>query len=231
MAEPTSPKSGGGCLSKLLFLILLAAAAGFGVAAFYITQPQDLSDLGGYGPTTRKLPERDMRAVLKNSIERGYRLNLSEAEINQWLERTLAVKQTGALAEDISLDRILVRLEEGRAEVIMVRTVFGKPFTVSMFLQVERMEGPQGIYTEIRPHGGPFHPDFPNPPKGGRFGQLVVPQGFLLLVMPAYQKLAGLFPQEIELAFREMSRIRIEKDQLVLDPREPMGNESVPQTF
>ncbi len=231
MADPTSPLPGGGCLSKLLFLILLAAAAGFGVAVFHISQPQDLSDLGGYGPSARKLPERDMRAVLKSSIERSYRLNLSEAEINQWLQRTLAVKQTGLFAENISLDRVLVRLEKDRAEVIMLRTVFGKPFTVSMYLQVERMESAQGNYTEIRPQGGPFHPDLPNPPRGGRFGQLVVPQGFLLLVMPAYKKLAALFPQEIELAFREMSRIRIEKDQLVLDPREPLGNESMPRTF
>ena len=39
-------------------------------------------------------------------------------------------------------------------------------------------------------------------------GQLVVPQGFLLLVMPAYQKIPGLFPAEINLAFEEMARIK-----------------------
>lgn len=229
MAEPTSSKSGGGCFSKLLFLILLLAAGGFATAVYFVSRPQDLSDLST--ATAKPLPQRDMKAVLKNAIDRGYAVTLSEAEINQWLARTLTVKQGGLLAEKTTLDRVWVRFQEGRAEVIMARTVMGHPFTVSMFLQVERMEGPQGTYTEVRPHGGPFHPDVPNPPQGGRFGQLVVPQGFLLLVMPAYQKLAALFPEEIELAFKEMSRIRIEEGRMILDPREPLGHQGMPGTF
>ena len=169
--------------------------------------------------------------MLKSAIDRGYAVTLSEAEINQWLGRTLAVKQGGPLGDKVTLNRVWVRLEEGRAEVIMSRTAWGKPFTVSMFLQVERMEDVQGTYTEVRPHGGTFHPDFPKLLKGGRFGQMVVPQGFLILVMPAYEKLAGLFPEEIELAFKEMSRIRIEKGQITLDPREPTGHQGMPSTF
>jgi hypothetical protein len=62
-------------------------------------------------------------------------------------------------------------------------------------------------------------------------GNLVVPQGFLILVMPAYEKLAALFSEEIDLAFREMSRIKIEKNQLVLDPRDPADSGMIPQTF
>jgi hypothetical protein len=100
-----------------------------------------------------------------------------------------------------------------------------------MYLQVARMAGPKGTSTEIQMHGGPYHEDFPNPPRGGRFGKLVVPQGFLLLVMPAYEKLAAAFPEEIGLAFREMARITIENDRLVLDPREPMGQQGMPKVF
>jgi hypothetical protein len=51
----------------------------------------------------------------------------------------------------------------------------------------------------------------------------VVPQGFLMLVVPAYEQLAGIYQEEIHLAFEEMSRIRIEPNRLVLDPR-PDGN-------
>jgi hypothetical protein len=100
-----------------------------------------------------------------------------------------------------------------------------------MYLQVARVEGGKGRITEIERHGGPYHKDFPNPPRGGRFGKLVVPQGFLLLVMPAYEKLAAAFPEEIELAFRDMARITIENDRLVLDPREPMGQQGMPKVF
>ena len=58
-----------------------------------------------------------------------------------------------------------------------------------------------------------------------------LPWQFLRLVMPAYEKLAAQFPEEIELALRSMSRIRMEKGSLVLDPREPLGEQGMPQTF
>jgi hypothetical protein len=231
MAEPSTHRSGGGCFSKLLMLILLAAAGGLAAAVFYATQPQDLTDIGGYGPNAKPLPERDMKVVLRNAIDRGYAVTLSEAEVNQWLGRTLATKQGGVLASQISLDRVWVRFEDSRAEVIMERRFMGKPFTVSMFLQVTRMENLKGTTTEVELHGGPYHPDFPNPPRGGRFGKLTIPQGFLLLVTPAYKNLAAVFPDEIRMAFSEMSRIKIEKGNIILDPREPLGVGSVPTTF
>jgi hypothetical protein len=168
---------------------------------------------------------------LKNAIDRGFPVTLQQAEINQWLARTLVTTQGGLLAEKVTFDRVWVRLEEGIAEVIMERQFLGKPFTVSMYLQIERLESPQGVFTEIHPHGGPYHPDFPHPPKGGRFGKLVVPQGFIHLVLPAFQKLAEQFPDEIELGLREMSRITLEDGRIVLDPREPLGQQGMPQTF
>ncbi|RYD17799.1 MAG: hypothetical protein EOP88_24810 [Verrucomicrobiaceae bacterium] len=229
MADPTSPKSGGGCFSKLLFLVLLIAAGCFATAIFFISRPQDYSDV--VAATAKTLPQRELKTVLKSAIDRGYAVTLSEAEINQWLGRTLVAKQGGPFSDKVTLNRVWVRLEKDQAEVIMSRTVMGKPFTISMFLQVERMEDTEGSYTEVRPQGGTFHPDFPRLLKGGRFGQLVIPQGFLILVMPAYEKLAALFPEEIELAFKEMSRIRIEEGQITLDPREPTGHQGMPSTF
>jgi hypothetical protein len=100
-----------------------------------------------------------------------------------------------------------------------------------MYVQIEKMEDARGKVLDIRPQGGPYHPDLPHPPKGGRFGQLVVPQGFLHLVLPAYLKLAGAFPEEIELAFSRMSRADIKKGRLVLDPREALGDQGMPMTF
>jgi hypothetical protein len=230
MADPAQRKSGGGCFSKLVFLIMMFGAAGLGWALFLISLPQDLSDLtkgAGAAPAGR-----EMKVVLKNAIDRGYPVTLTEAEINNWLGRTLTMKQAGLLESKASLDRVWVRLEDGVAEVIMARKFMGKPFTFSMFLQVEQLQGPKGVNTEVKLHGGPFHPDVPNPPRGGRFGQLVVPQGFLLLVMPAYQKLTALFPEEINLGFEEMSRIKIEKGRLVLDPRAASSIDSLmPETF
>ena len=231
MADKPQPKSGGGCLGKLLFLILLVAACGLGAAGYFIALPQDLSDVGGYGPNAQAPAGRDMAAVLKNSIDRGYPVTLTEIEINQWLGRTLVAKQGGLLADQVKFDRVWVRLLDGVAEIVMVRSVMGQPFTVSMFVKIEQTQGLKGVGTEVQLHGGPFLESLPRPQRGGRFGQLVVPQGFLLLVLPSYQKLAELFAGEIHLV-EEMARIRIEKNRLVLDPREPSGDAAgLPQTF
>ena len=230
MAEPKPTSSLiGGCFSKLLFLILLAATAGLCVAVFFATQAQNLGDLTG--SPVKAGQGRDLKVVLKNAIDRHYPVTLTENEINQWLARTLVTKQGGFLEQKVSFKRVWVRLEEGRAEVVMERSFLGHPFTVSMYLQVQRTEKPKGPVTEILLQGGPYHPDFPNPSQGGRFGKLVIPQGFLLLIMPAYEKLAALFHDEIQLGFREMNRIKFEKGRLLLDPRETTGQQGMPKTF
>jgi hypothetical protein len=229
MSDPNPHSSGGGCLSKLTSLLLFVLICGFGAALYLLSQAQDLSDLKRADPTAPV--GRNLKVVLRNAIDRSYPVTLSEAELNAWLARTLVTKQAGVFHEKASLDRVWVRLEKDVAEVVMERRLWGRPFTVSMYLQIERMEGMDGVGTEIRMHGRPFHEDFPKPPRGGRFGQLVVPQGFLIFVTPAYKRLAAVFTEEIDLAFREMARIRIEDGSLVLDPREPLGDAGMPMTF
>lgn len=232
MADSSKTQSLGQRLLKWLLLILLTNVCGLGVALFFMAQPQDLTDLAGSGPPLKSAPARDLKAVLQNAIDRGYPLTLTESEINQWLGRTLVAKQGGLLAGIVSLERVWVRLQDGRAEVVMVRKIMGQSFTISMFLMVEQSQGPNGTLTEVQLHGGPYLASLPLPPRGGRFGKLVVPQGFLLLVMPAYDNLASLFREELHLAFEEMARIKIERHRLLLDPREPPDNPSgLPEIF
>lgn len=231
MADSSKPKSGGGCLGKLLVLILLVGFAGLAAAMFFVVRPQDLTDIGGYGPAAKTAPVRDLKAVLQSSIDRGHAVTLTESEINHWLKRTLVAKQGGVLAGQMSLERVWVRLEEGHAEIVMERALMGQPFTVSMFLRVEQLQGLKGVETKVHLEGGPYHESLPRPPRGGRFGKLVVPQGFLLLVKPAYEKLAAVFEVEIGV-IEQMSRIKIEKGRLILDPREPSNDPmGLPQTF
>ncbi len=221
----------GGCFSKLLFLVLLGVLGGLVTAVWFAVLPQDLSDLGGHSPADKASPPRDMTVVLRNAIDRDYAITLSEAEINQWLASTLELRQVGVLAKNVTLDHFRVRLEDDRAELILVRTVFGKPFTVSMYFQVEKEQSGREIITTFNPSGGRFLKDYEFPRKGGRLGQLVVPQGFLHLLMPSFTKIAALYQEETELAFTRMQRVRIQEDRLVLDPREPLGEQGMPQTF
>jgi hypothetical protein len=220
MADSSNTGSSGGCLRRLFSCLILIVISGLGAAVFFVAMPQDLSDIGGHGPAPSGESARDLKAVLRASLDRGHTLTLSETEINRWLNRTLKPKQGGPLADNVSMERVCVRLEDGFAEVIMERSVFGKPFTVSMFVKVEQTEGQGGLRTVIHRHGGPYTPNLPKPMRGGRFGRLVVPQGFLVLVVPAYVKLADACREEIRLGFEEMAGMRIESNRLVLDPRQ-----------
>ncbi len=231
MSEAKKRSFLGGCLSKLLVLVLLAVLGGVGAAIWFAVQAQDLSDLGGHGAAMKANPPRDMKVVLQNALDRNFVVTLSEAEINQWIAATLAMRQGGVLAKEVTLDHFRVRLEDGRAELILVRTVFGKPFTVSMYFQVDKEQRGREIITSFNPSGGSFLKDYEFPRKGGRLGKLVVPQGFLHLLMPSFSKIAALYEAETELAFTRMQRVRIEEERLVLDPRELLGEEGMPETF
>lgn len=232
MAAPTTSKSVRGCFSTLFTLILLLGAVALCAAVYLVAQPQDLTDIGGNSLAAQTVKAKDIKLVLKNSIERGFPVTLSEEDLNNWLGHTLTTKQGGLFTDKVSLDRVWIRLLDGYAEIIMERKILDRPFTLSMFVKIEKVENARGLSTEVRLDGGPYHPDIPQPPRGGRFGKLVVPQGFLILVMPAYAKLAALFPEERNLGIEEMSRIKIEKGRMVLNPRPPSDSGSlIPQTF
>lgn len=231
--EVLKPK--GSCLGKLMALFAFAGVAGLGVALYYIALPQDLADLKGRTVTAGTPKARDLRAVLKNAVDKNYPVTLTEDEINQYLRQTLAAKQGGLLEKQVALDGVSVRLEDGRAEIITERTIAGQPVTLSMYVRVEQTIDVKGkIKTSIAREGGPYLPQAPRLErlvKGGRFGQLVIPQGFLLLVLPGFEKLAKVYETELHLGFEEMSRITLADGKLVLDPRADGGASMPGESF
>lgn len=217
-----------GCLTRVVVLGLFLASVGLGFALYYMSLPQDLGDIQGYNPGTRDVLRRDFRRLFQNSLDRSYPVTVTEREINTWLVGVMRTQQAGLAAEKVSLDGVWVRLEDGRAEVVLERKVMGRPFTVSMYLQVVQKEDAEGIHTEVKLHGGPYHEYLPFPSQGGRFGSLTVPQGFLILVMPSFKNLAKACTDEIDLGFEKMARIKIEKGRITLDPRVPTRTISSP---
>lgn len=225
--QETLPEPKRSCLGKLASLFAFAGLIGLGVALYFIAQPQDLSDIEGRGAAAKGLRSRDLKEVLASADKGGYPLTLSEKEINLYLRDTLAMKQGGKLAEQITLEEVVVRLEKDRAEVVIVRSVAGYPFTVSAYIQITQTERPDGtIDTRISRNGGRYKENMKRPNKGGRFGQLVVPEGFLYLVLPSFNSLVGVYrdsesiepSKEIDF-IEQMARVRIEEGKLVLDPR------------
>ena len=229
-----SPKRRGSCLGKLVSLFTFAGVAGLGVAVWFIFQPQDMSAIKGTSPALPGAKPRDLREVLKNAVNQNFPLSLTEEEINLYIKQSLAAKQGGLLEKFVTLDDVRVRLEKRRAEIIVVRSVMGRHLTISMYFRVEQVVGiDDREVTNIIRDGGTYFPQMPDSPiaqrllKGGRFGQLVVPQGFSHLVLPSFAKLADVYKTELSSAFEEMARITIEDGTLVLDPR-PDGGSALP---
>lgn len=211
----------GGCFARSAGWLVFLGAVGLGFAMFEMSKPQDLTDIKGYEKSTRDILHRDIRRLLQTAADKDYPLTLEEREINTWLAKVVRPKQGGMLAgeDKVSLDGVWVRLEDGRAEIVMERRVGGKPFTVSMFVQVNVEESDSKIRREIKLHGGPFHEYLPFPKCGGRFGKLPVPQGFLVLTLPAYKHLVEACADEVNLIEEHMNRITIEKGRITFDPR------------
>ncbi len=231
MSDERAVKPRSGCLGKFLTLFAMAGIGGLGVALWFLFQPQDLSDIAGIGPASASKSSRNLQAVLKSSVERAYPITLSEEEINLYLRQTLEAKQGGLLGSAVEFQRVCVRLEEDLAEIVMERSVMGYPFTVSMFVRVEQSETLQGVERSVFRDGGPYMEEAPRLRRGGRFGKLVVPQGFLLLVLPSFEKFAAVYRKEIGEGVEEMSRITLQEGKLVLDPRPDGGTNSALETF
>ncbi len=222
------PKRRGSCLGKLVTLLTFAGVAGLGVAVWFIAQPQDLSDLKKVtvDPNVRPVLDKRLKEALADPERYKNGLTVTEEDINLYLKQTLSAKQGGLLGEWVKLEDVRVRLEKDRAELILVRSIMGRPMTLSMYFRVvQTAEVNDTSTTHIIRDGGTFFPQVPDTllaekvVKGGRFGQLVVPQGFLILILPSINKLADAYHSELHDGFEEMVRIQIEEGKLVLDPR------------
>lgn len=200
--------------ANLFFACLL------GLAVVCVLVPQDLSDIGGYGVDPSSAKVRDLEMVLTKSVANGHEVSLSEREINLWLAHELKVEQKGKLSGMVSAGRVWVRLEDKVAEVIMERRVLGLRMTWSMFVQISQEQMTDQIQKKTLLHGGPYLESIPVFQRGGRFGRLVLPQGYLHLVISEFGKLATVCSDEIHLAFEEMQSVRIEEGKLVLNPRQ-----------
>lgn len=205
-------------MGRIGLLLLTVLFVGIIVACYYISQPQDLGEIGGYRAEENG-EVRDLVVVMEKSLEKGHSLALTEAEINRWLARTLSARQGGFTSQWVTLDGVWVRIMDGYAEIIQERTVMGRAFTVSAFVSIDSREEAGRVHKQAHIHAGPYHEDIPRPVRGGRFGRLIVPQGFLVFVMPSFQELAKQFHREIKLGFEEMSSTRFEKRRLILNPR------------
>ncbi|MDP0492083.1 MAG: hypothetical protein Q7Q71_13625 [Verrucomicrobiota bacterium JB023] len=185
--------------------------------------PQDLSDLQGRKEDgSVEAGGRNLERVLSNAEEQGITVTLSEEEINQWLGTKLAGQQEGLLKGQVSYKGTWIRLEEGYLDVIIEREAFNRPHTVAMKVEIEQLEESSGrMNSQI--HW-----------RGGRLGQMPVPQGYLLLVMNSFKALAEAMEPEVS-ALQSLLEgrgvVTIEEEKLKIEPRDRSEDQRLMQGF
>ena len=201
----------------LLFALILLIFLITSIALSFL--PQDLSDLEGRAAEGEEVvPSRNIQRVLENAGQQDLVVTLTEKELNYYLSSQLSGQQDGLLKDQVSYQGTWVRLREGIIELIIEREAFNRPHTIAMNVEIEQLiEEGDKMNTKI---------DW----RGGRLGQLPVPQGYLLLVMPGYEELARVLKPEVR-ALRTLlegkSVIEISEGKVTFTPRST-GSDSLP---
>ena len=198
MSEPASMERSGSTLKRLFLLCGFLIVAGLGFSVYLSFQPQNLEGISGYRPNDRSEDIIDIPSQIEDAAKTRQPISFDEREINSWLATHLLVKQEGKLADEVNMKGVWVRFDQaegGRAEIVIEREIRGMTHTSSLYLRFERKKKENGSFTTtVRKDGGRFLGTIL---IGGRFGQLKVPQGFLLFTQEAYQSLGSLFEREI----------------------------------
>lgn len=226
--EPKREAPKRGCWARSFFMISAASSMVLAVAIIIMLLPQDLSDIEGYGPGAQNQKARDLTAVLRESIDRGHEVTITEEELNRWIAQTLKIEQKGLLGFAVKINGLGIRLEEGEAELVVERSFLGLKSTQSMFLQLVVEADESSSSKEVLLHGGPITKFFPPLKRGGRFGMLTVPQGYLYLVKPCFFQLGEVCKPELHMAFGKMHNIRFEEGKVVLTPTKAVAARNSP---
>lgn len=184
-------------MKLLAHLLLLISLSGLTGAAIVGHQTPDLDAVKVTDASVIDIADLLGQAIIKRSAP----VEITEADLNRYLAATLAGKQDGRTAGITAFEKALVDLEPGQARITLCWLVGTHRTTTSLDLHVGVQSGQH--QAEI---------------TSGSYGRMPVARGFLLPVMPAYQALVVACTPEIKLVLN-MTKIRIAKDKLVLDPR------------
>lgn len=223
MGKRDEQKEGEGKSGKFRRLVAVVAwcLVGLIAVAFWYGCSAETEPKWGAVSETRDLP-----LVLKEAYDRGYALTLTDAEVTAYVGRVVRAKQTGASEKFAKFEKIWVKFSDGYGELVMKRRVFGVAVTQSVYFRIEQNVKPDGSPDTQLAWGGPsFFTSMPKWKQGGKIGQLGVPQGFLLVMMPSLEKLSRLFSTpaegggwESDLKLGSMARISIQAGKMVFEP-------------
>lgn len=165
----------------------------------------------------------DLKARLEKSVKEEYPIEITEAELNQYLAEKLLLTQSPIVDDYVKIDGVSVELSKDLIDVTIERT-FDYPNnlqedgskklsfmplaqTVTMQLKVSSEATADGAVKTVV--------EFP----GGHFGQAPAPGMLVTLVKPSFDVIAEFFKEELDLAYNQMTYVSVDEGVIKLDPR------------
>lgn len=200
-------------------LFVLLSLSALAVHTILSWVPCDLGDVDeGSGEVV------DLKERLSKALNERYKVEISEAELNQYLNHKLTLKQSSIVDDYVKIQGVYVDLQTDKMEVSIKRVIdFEKnlkedgskqvPFlpatqTVSLQLQVTTRTNEQGeVFTAVEV-------------PGGSFGRSPAPGGLVFVVKPSFDVLADFFKEELGLAYNNKTSVTLKDGVLVVDASE-----------
>lgn len=185
-----------------VFLLLLALA--MGAVMTMIMLPKDLSSIAGYAADKEdKAPVRNiLTESLDTLVAHDKSLNISEEDMNRYLQKRVIGKQGGVLGNLVKFKGVFVDFKKGYADVYVERSLFEYSFTMSCRVNVKKFKR-KIIWTVA----------------GGSIGRFEVPGGRQLQpILQVFKRLAMSCEDELEI-FNRMGGIQFEEDRMILNPK------------
>ena len=124
-------------------VLLLVVAIGLCVVMGMVLKPANLGKINGYPAELITSETRNLVAEVQTALNPklvDQKLTFSEAEVNQYLNQRIKGKQGGILAAFVKFEGVYIDFETDVAEIYIVRSVFGLPFSVSSRIAQKRAE-------------------------------------------------------------------------------------------
>ena len=203
-------------LGNLIFIFTLSIILGIGWVVYQTWLPQDLSDLPGYrqADVAPNIPELLRQANKKNAA-----LTLTESDVNRYLASTLKASQNGILSPLARPNGVGIRFHDNYMEIIIERRIgISTLQTVSMYITiVQEVAGNSSLpVTRLEFCDSAEKNNVVS--RGGTLGRLVVPQGYMIVLRPAFENLAHAYKDILDSIVDSGKIIRISEGRVDLLP-------------
>lgn len=203
-------------LGNLIFIFTISIILGIGWVVYQTWIPQDLSDLPGYrqADVAPNIPELLRQANKKNAA-----LTLTESDVNRYLASTLKASQNGILSPLARPNGVGIRFHDNYMEIIIERRIgISSMQTVSMYITVVQEVNGNSTLPVTRLEFCAADDKNNVVSRGGTLGRLVVPQGYMIFLRPAFENLAGAYKELLDTIVDSGKLIRISEGRVDILP-------------